>query len=140
MLNEFDAMNPIIWLLYFISLYLSKSEKVFDSIINKIDFRVVTDIFGYSSFRNTGMNQKCCGNSLKEICDPCQYIMYLTQIIKGHVTREFEVGTFNRPSQQLKQRIRLKILGLGVKMVRLKKHVHFFQLLNMLNITYFFGG
>ncbi|KAF0990579.1 hypothetical protein HZS_4240 [Henneguya salminicola] len=111
-------MNPLIYVFFFISIYLLISEQIFDSIIEKIDFRVDCDIFGYSSFRNTGMNQKCCGKELKKICDPCQYIMYLNQIMNGRVTREFKIGSFKRPSQQLNQRFQFKTLGWKVTEVR----------------------
>ncbi|KAF0986833.1 hypothetical protein HZS_614 [Henneguya salminicola] len=109
-------MNPRIWRLIFISLYLSMLEKNFDSRIKKIHFRVRADVFGYSSFKNTGMDQRCCGYELNEICTPCQYIMYLKQIHHGRLMRKFVVGSFDRPSQQLSHRIHLKILGLEVGM------------------------
>ncbi|KAF0990401.1 hypothetical protein HZS_7666 [Henneguya salminicola] len=116
-------MNPQIMMLFYILFYLSKTDNVFDSSIKNMGIRVVSDVFGYSSFRNTGMDQKCCGQELEKICTPCQYIMYLIQIINDFEIREFEVGYFNRPSQKLNQKIHSKILISRVKMVSLNKIV-----------------
>ncbi|KAF0993400.1 hypothetical protein HZS_2256 [Henneguya salminicola] len=104
------------WMLFFISLYLSMIEMILDSSFENIEFKVSAFVFGYSSFRNTGVNQKCCGDEKKKICDPCRYVVFLNQIMNGGLIMEFRVGSFTRQSQQLNQRLHFKILGSSAKM------------------------
>ncbi|KAF0989969.1 hypothetical protein HZS_7596 [Henneguya salminicola] len=45
-----------------------------------INQRIIYKFYGYKSFANEGLLSGCCGDKLKGICMPCQYIVHINKV------------------------------------------------------------